>query len=275
MEGAAQPFAFTLYPGGGFRLDGDSAAKIRRLTASAMFRGMIVTQQVTRDFVLEHRACDPALMHMIWGVPLPLRDESSARFKRIDGKPQLDVVFAAHKYSRSGRDKGYDTFVEAARRVAGSRGDVTFHVIGPWGPEDYPLGALQDRILFHGPQSQDGMDAIFAYCDVIVSPNRPFLRDGRDFDGFVLASVVQAAAQGVVMVVSDELGEKGPFRDGEDLIIVDPDAATVAEHLIALNDDPAKLAALSRNGERTVRTVYSHAAQVEPRIQLLERFGVR
>ena len=69
LERARIPFVFELYPGGGFRLDeANSDAHLERVVSSPMFRKVIVTQNVTRDYLLRKKFCRKDEIEFIFGV---------------------------------------------------------------------------------------------------------------------------------------------------------------------------------------------------------------
>lgn len=53
LEKKRMPFVFTLYPGGGFEMnEATSDGKLRRVLGSTQFRKVIVTQQITYEYLL-------------------------------------------------------------------------------------------------------------------------------------------------------------------------------------------------------------------------------
>ena len=151
------PLVFTLYPGGGFELfHRVSDLMLSRLARSERVRRIIVAQRATRDYVLNSGFARPRQLELIWGLPTQGAAGSAApRVARRHWpaeKPTLDVCFAALKYMQGGADKGYDTFVASARRLAELDPCFRFHVAGSFGPDDADLGALSQRITFHGTQ---------------------------------------------------------------------------------------------------------------------------
>ena len=78
-------------------------------------------------------------------------------------------------------------------------------MVGGFGPDEWPLGELGERVRFHGKLSTQELAALFATMDVIASPNQPFMPTPGAFDGFPTASCVEASLAGVALVVSDEL----------------------------------------------------------------------
>lgn len=274
VERNGLPFAFTLYPGGGFHLDQpDTDAALRSTFDSPLFRQVVVTQQVTFDYLSEKQFVDPARMRLLRGGVLqiaPPSDQPRPRFG--DDKANADICFAASKYSPGGLDKGYDLFVEAAHQVHAARRDVRFHVIGDFDPADQDLRKVRDVTTFHGHLPRARLHEVFRAMDVIVAPSRPFVLQPGAFDGFPLGSCVEAAACGVAMIATDALNENQDFVPNHDLVLVAPDAGEIAARLIELLERPDDLDALRRHGEAAVRRIYSFERQVEPRISMLSEY---
>jgi glycosyltransferase involved in cell wall biosynthesis len=97
---------------------------------------------------------------------------------------------------QGGADKGYDTFVASARRLAELDPCFRFHVAGSFGPDDADLGALSQRITFHGTQPAHRLSEFFAGMDLIISPNVRFRLTPGGFDGFPRQSSDQESQGG-------------------------------------------------------------------------------
>lgn len=270
------PLAFTLYPGGGFELwDPRSDLMLSRLGRSSRLAKMIVTQRATLDYVVASGCLPADKMELIWGVASPPAGAESGRLGRRlwpGDKPTCDVCFVANKYMPRGVDKGYDVFVEVARRLAPRHRSFRFHVVGGFGPEDVDLGAAAERTTFHGKLPAHRLAAFFAGMDVIVSPNRAFrLRPGAT-DGFPTACCTEAALAGVAVLCTDPLGENdaGPLRFAPDEIcIVEPDPEEIAARLLALHADPPRLHRLAQRGQARARALYHADRQLAPRLAVL------
>ncbi len=66
------PFVFELYPGGSFQLDAISSdIMLERVLHSPCFRKVIVTQDVTKDYLLRHNLCSEDRIVSIFGVVTP------------------------------------------------------------------------------------------------------------------------------------------------------------------------------------------------------------
>jgi len=58
LEISQTPFVFTLYPGGGFQMyDIQSDLKLKRVLLSPMFKMVIVTQSITKDYLIANKFC--------------------------------------------------------------------------------------------------------------------------------------------------------------------------------------------------------------------------
>jgi len=261
-------FAFTLYPGGGFLLnDSPSDARLARVFGSPSFRHVFVTQRVTRDYVLDKKYCHAEQMTYIPGNVVEPRPKPD--LTRPVKANERHLAFVAHKYTPRGEDKGYDRFLDVARLLFACRSDVVCHVVGPFGPDDIPLGDLEGHIRFHGPRPASWLPGFFVGIDVILSPNVPFVLGPGAFDGFPTGCCVDGGLSGAIVVCTDELKENDRFEDGRDLVIVPPESKRIAERLDELFSDPLRMADLSRRGTQAFHRLYSTEAQLTPRIAKL------
>lgn len=267
FERRGLPFVFTLYPGGAFALTDACAKRLRRIVGSRFFRGMIVTQTITQQWLLERDLVDPELLWLLWGVVVP--DEAFRPVARRREGPGLSICFVANRYTKAGRDKGYDLFIDAAEIVAKALPTTSFHVVGDWSAADYPVSSgLASRLTRYGNLVTPNLRSLYDRMDVIVSLSRPHVRSG-EFDGFPLGAAVEAGLRGVAVLASDELHEGGPFRPGVELEVVELDAARIAERVIHLEGHPEELSALGTRAQSAFRDAYSRDRQIRPRIELL------
>ena len=270
------PLVFTLYPGAGFQFfHRPSDFMLSRLARSEAVRRIIVTQRATRDYLLESGFVRPEQLELIWGGPCQAamagKPLQLPRRQWPDEKATLDVCFAAFKYMNGGVDKGYDTFIATARRLASLDDSFRFHVAGTFGPGDADLGTLGSRITFHGSQPAHRLPHFFAGMDMILSPNVRFrLRPGA-FDGFPTGTCTEAALAGVAMLCSDPTGEHvgSPLVPGEDLCIVDANADAFVETVMSLRADPARLYRIGARGQARSREIYGVEGQLTPRVAVL------
>jgi len=273
------PFAFTLYPGGGFALkQAVSDEKLRRVCSSPFFRKVIATQPATLDYLVGGGFCRPEQVELIFGIVLPLNLLARAappRKRKGRDKDTFDVCFVAFKYMPGGVDKGYDLFVEAARILAARRPDIRFHIVGPYDAGDADVAALGDRIRFYGPQPTGFFPAFHAGMDLLLAPGPAFARSPGEFDGFPLGACIEAALCGVALFSTDPLGQNRYFKDGEELVVIPRDSDGIVDLVDRYYRDYDRLCELGRAGQAACRRLYGWEAQMAPRLRILaELLGV-
>ena len=75
FEKHKMPFAFTLYPGGGFVLGNQGIDnKLKLICSSLYFRGVIVNQPYVMTYLLENNIVDSSKIELISGVPLKIEN---------------------------------------------------------------------------------------------------------------------------------------------------------------------------------------------------------
>jgi glycosyltransferase involved in cell wall biosynthesis len=267
------PFVFTLYPGGGFILnDEDSDAKLSRVLSSSFFRKVIVTQNVTREYLLKNSFCKNERIEFIYGVPTDWSSRTIGLDRDKKEKNTFDVCFVAGKYTDTGRDKGYDIFIDVAMKLSLLSDKFRFHVVGGFSKNDIPVSGLSDKLKFYGYLKIDQLKDFFYNQDIILSPNRANELSKGAFDGFPTGSVVEAGLCGVVMFVTDELHQNIAFTDGRDCVFINHDADYIVSRIMELYIDPIKLKLLSQEGLKTLQKVFSRDNQLEPRLKLVASY---
>jgi glycosyltransferase involved in cell wall biosynthesis len=271
------PFVFTLYPGSVFGIHNEkSDAMLERLTSSPCFRKVIVTQKITYDYLIKKGFCRPEQIEFIFGVVTPLEQMEAdyAKEKRFGiDKNSLDICFVAHKYAPSGIDKGYDVFVEVARRLCETYQNIRFHVVGGFDPDVIDVTDLKERITFYGRRDMEWFDKFYKDKDIILSPNVPFMNPQvpGSFDGFPTATCVDAGLRKTAIFCTDELGLNTQFADREELVIIPHDAGQVTSILEYYYQHPEQLKNIAEKGSRRIKQLYSYEAQILPRINLLRQ----
>lgn len=266
------PFVFTLYPGGGFQVEElISDQKLQRVLASPQFRKVIVTQLFTKEYLIKNNFCEENRIEYVFGCVVPqLSLKTNVSFeKKYPTKETFDIVFCAAKYMPRGLDKGYDVFVALAHNLIKKYDFVHFHVIGGFDKEEIDVTLLNRRINFYGYQKFDDLAAIYQQMDVIVSPNKPFLYGKGAFDGFPLGTVIEAALNYVVAIVTDRLNQNTVFDNGKEIIITDGEVSSIEEEIINLIENPEKLIEISQKGRNKFLEIYSNDYQMIPRIKVL------
>jgi len=274
IEKLATPFVFTLYPGGGFGLNVvESDRMLRRVTSSPCFRKVIVTQKVTYDYLVNNYYCTPDPIEFIFGVVTPLKYiEAGYTGKKHFGieKNTLDICFVAYKYTEKAIDKGYDVFIDVARRLYRKYTDIHFHVVGGIEEKEINVKDLKGRISFYGKRDIEWFDDFYRDKDIILSPNISGRTYPGSFDGFPTGSCVDAGLRKTAIFCTDELGlNKNFFIDRQDIVIIPHDAAMITSILENYYHEPEKLKTICETGSLRIKHLYSYEAQIVPRINLL------
>ena len=274
IEAARVPFVFTLYPGAGFVLNNPQCdAKLKRIFDSPCFQRVVVTQQVTHDYIVDRGLCPVEKVQMIFGVVMPEIDRRRALPAKLRwgfGKPRLDICFMAHKYTTYGEDKGYDVFINVANRLRQRYDDIHFHVVGPFDARVIDVGSISDRISFYGSMNPEAFDGFFQDMDIILSPNISGKIFPGSFDGFPTASCTEAGLRGTAIFAVDEFSSApGRFNDAEDIVLIRYDLEHILQQIERYRADPEALKAVGERGMRRILELYSLDAQMTPRIELL------
>jgi glycosyltransferase involved in cell wall biosynthesis len=193
------------------------------------------------------------------------------RFRPVPEAPGTPRVLFA---SRLLRDKGMDTFVEAARIVRAREVEARFVVAGapdPESPSSVTSGEVvawtrEGVIEYLGLQSD--MAAVLAGSHVVVLPSR--------YGEGVPKILLEAAASGRPIVATDWPGCREVVRQEQNGLLVPPgDAATLADAIVRLVRSPALREQLGAAGRHIAETEFAEAHVFEAVLhiyeQLLER----
>ena len=267
------PFAFTLYPGGRFRLDQEeSDHQLRSVCSSPNLEKVIATQKITYEYLLEKKYCSPEKVEFVYGGVFPadrLHASEVGKKRYKEGKDTFDVCFVAHKYTERGADKGYDVFVEVAKLLSREHDDVVFHVVGSFDESDIDVGSLGDRIRFYGTRNTEFLSGFYSDMDAILSPNVPFVLQPGAFDGFPTGGCIEAGLSGVAVFCTDPLKQNVSFEEGEEVVIVPRDPEAITESLSWYHARPGELRELATKGQRAFRRVFGPEVQLGPRLRTL------
>ena len=272
IEQRRMPFGFTLYPRGGFRLDQPRTdQRLARIFGSPWFRYVIATQPIARDYLLGKQLCPPERIAYIFGcvVPRSAFDPPAAKARFGLAKKGIDICFVAARYSPTGSDKGYDLFVEAAKRLCAAGVDARFHVVGNYDPTIIDLGTAASRFTFYGYRLREFFREFYHQMDLMLAPNHPPFRRVGIFDGFPTTTCVEAGLQEVAVLCTDELRQNRSFADGRDIVIVQPTVNDVMDRLMQLIGEPERIAAIGESGRRRMNELYCSDVQIRPRVELL------
>ena len=275
LENNKIPFIFTLYPGGGFILnDKESDEKLRRIFSSKYFRKVIVTQKITNDYLIENNFCKAEDIEFIYGIVTPekiLNAKQEGKLYYKDGKDTMDLCFVAHKYCEKGIDKGYDLFIDMAKKISKKYDNIRFHVVGGFSEEDIDVTDIKDKITFYGILMSEELIELYKKMDVIVSPNRPFKLSKGSFDGFPTGACTEAMINGVLLICTDELKLNVKFTDNKNIIIIKPNIEDLMQRVEELYKTPAKIKEIAREGRKRTLEIYSKNSQILPRIKTIRK----
>ncbi len=270
------PFVFTLYPGGGFILNNnESDNRLERLMSSPCFKKVIVTQQITYDYLIDRKFCRKDQIKFIFGGVMPL-----ANLKMLNtyekthygiDKKTLDICFMAQKYTRYGQDKGYDVFVETAKILSKAYSNILFHVVGSFDEETIDVSNIKDSIKFYGMLNIDEFDDFFIDKDIILSPNVPNKLANGAFDGFPTGSCIEAGLRKTAIFCSDTLNLNGDrIKENEEIVIVPHNALEVSEIILKYYNNPNALKQICESGQKKLLDIFSYESQIKPRIKMLK-----
>ena len=275
LEEKKIPFIFTLYPGGGFQMDDEiSNFKLKKICSSSYFKTVIVTQKITKEYLLKNNFCKEDKIKLIFGGVVPqnsLKNNLEKKYYFKD-KNTLDICFCAAKYMPKGIDKGYDVFIKLAHNLSHKYNFINFHIIGGYNEEEIDVTTIKNNITFYGYLNFTELETIFKNIDIIISPNKSFVLYNGAFDGFPLGTVVEAALNGVMVILSDDLNQNTLFIDNQELIITESTSESIEKIILNLIDNPNKLVEIAKNGKEKFQKVYSNNNQMKPRIEILENF---
>lgn len=269
------PFIFTLYPGGGFVINDQSCdLLLKRICNSKYFKKVIVTQKNVYKYLIDKKICNRKQIEFIYGVVTPaeiLNETNKEKKYYKNDKNTLDICFVAHKYMEKGIDKGYDLFIETAKKLNDKYFDICYHVIGGFDENDIDVKELKDKIVFYGIKDSNWLKNFYKNMDIIISPNRPFKLGKGSFDGFPTGSCTEAMINGVLLLCTDELNLNVKFKDNKDLIIIKPEVSDITAKLEELYHNTEKIIKIANNGKEKTKKIYSKESQIKPRIKLIRK----
>lgn len=266
------PFIFTLYPGGLFELNQPkSDAMLRRVMSSPLFRRVIVTQPIVKDYLLANDFCKAESIDEVFGCVTLDSGSEKCQQKRYFGKEKdtKDICFVSHKYHARGHDKGYDVFIQVAKELAIRQPNVFFHVVGGFTATDIDICGIEDRIRFYRALEADELTNFYLSMDAIVSPNIHGVHSPGQFDGFPTGCCIEAGLLAVVPFCTDLLKQNRILVDGSDFVLIDREPVNIADQIEKRLSDMDKFYQMSKTVKQTFSRVFGYSAQIEPRVKIL------
>lgn len=274
LEKNSIPFIFTLYPGGGFQLnDAVSDAKLKRVFSSPNFRKVIVTQQVSYNYLLTNKFCEPEKIELIYGFVAPSNQFEEVPRKRKAykfDKSTFDICFVAHKYMSRGQDKGYDLLIDVAKILAAKNSDIAFHVVGGFDETDIDISTIKDKIRFYGLQKTSFFHMFYSEMDIILSPNRASVLQPGSFDGFPTGCCTEAGLCGVAVFCTDPLNQNIAFEDQKEIVLITDNAWEISEAINNYYRQPASLLKLMQQGQAAFKKTFGLTNQMKARFKIIQ-----
>lgn len=162
-------------------------------------------------------------------VKVCVRGVDLERFQGRERPPEAPVrriVFVG----RNSLEKGSDILMEVADLLARRRPEVEIVVAG-----DFPSGE-RGTLRFLGFVAPEGLPGVYRDADIFLSCSRT--------EGFPQA-LGEALAMGVTAVAPRHIFE-GTFGEDKGVVLADNTPQAIVDTLVALIDDPARVAGLSR-----------------------------
>jgi glycosyltransferase involved in cell wall biosynthesis len=264
------PFAFTLYPGGGFEYSSDSSLeKLRNILSHPLFHKVIATQPITLE-ILRVLDCPPEKIEYIFGVVTDPGQQLKFFDRCKSPKKVCKIVFAAHKYDELGLDKGLDLFVQMADEYISRNSNIEFHIVGPWETAIQSISIHPKSYRTHEIIPIDKLGNFFSEMDIAIFPTRSNINLEGRFDGFPTATMVQAALSGCITVTTNPLKQRTPLVRNKDYIEIEP---TLESLSITIDDLLNRMFYLKFSGKlrsRRFLRIFGIQAQMGPRLAVLK-----
>jgi glycosyltransferase involved in cell wall biosynthesis len=176
----------------------------------------------------------------------------------------------AAKYTERGVDKGYDVFIEVAKRLCEIHSDIRFHVVGSFDQSDIDVSSIKDRIVFYGLRNTDFFPEFYSKMEIVLSPNVPFVLAPGAFDGFPTGSCMEAGLCGVAVFCSDPLNQNIAFTDKEEIVIISREPREIAQLISHYYENPDVLYQVAEKGKRAFLKTLDLKTQMAERMKVLE-----
>ncbi len=270
-------FGFTLYPGGGFKLN-DTACDtlLKEAIGDPLCKFVITDQKVTYDYLTNILQMPKEKIFFIYGIPLQFKDTKETVLlekKYFSGnKTSIDVVFIAHKYRPYGKDKGFDVFQEAVLALIDNP-SFNFHIVGNFTKADLIYTEIENRVKFYGHIGEEIFSTFFEDKDILISPNKPNVIAPGAFDGFPLGSSLAGGFNNCVMLLTNELNESPEiFIDGLHYLKIRPTNEDIVDKLLVLKGDKERMKLIATEGKKRISEIYNYKNQNAERLTVISKF---
>ncbi len=267
------PFAFTLYPGGGFEFSSvSSLEKLKQILCHPLLHKVIATQPITLE-VLEKLNFPSEKIEYIFGVVTDSGQKLKFFDRRMLPKKIRRIVFAAHRYDELGLNKGLDLFIQMADEYISRNANVEFHVVGPWEKAIQSLSMHPKSYETHEIIPSNQLGSFFSKMDIAVFPTRPNINLQGCFDGFPTATMVQTALAGCITVTTNPLKQLTPLVRNLDYYEVEPTFESVSTTVSSLLSRMFYLKFLSKVRQGRFLRIFGIDEQMKPRLEVIKSLG--
>lgn len=269
------PFAFTLLPGGNFRLNNHfSDHMLKSVLSSPMFRGCFCPQKIIYDYLIQKNYCSADKLYYSYGGGFAQTDVRSIvpKVKYPEQKKTFDISFVAFRYMPKGLDKGFDLILDTARVLIKKYPFIHFHIVGTNTLRDFEdnYKDIRKNLHFYGFQHPSFFPKYYSRMDISLSPNRPNMLMKGSFDGFPLQS--ESCLYGVALFCTDELHMNDVFVDGRDIVIIKPSVQSIVSKIEYYLDKMDQLYAIGRNGQRHLKKYFNLSYQKKDRAFFIKKY---
>ncbi len=272
-------FILELYPGGGFSIqtDGFMYENLKRVIGSPMLEKVIVTQPISRDFLMQQNICDKSKIVYIHGgfVSADFMKLPSKTIQYPRDKNTIDICWAGAKYMPRGVNKGYDIFIDMAHYLLDTAPEYNFHfhIVGGFDEFEIPIDPKhRPRFTYYGFLKNREFTDFYKDKDIFICPLRPNLLGKGIFDGFPTGVSGEAGMHGVCLLLTDPLNQNEVFTDGYDTFFLDNDPIQYANKVLELAKDPEQIYIVGDRSRISMQKKYVHKTQFDQRFALINEF---
>jgi len=269
------PFVFTLFPGGGLRLNHEfSDYMLKEVFSSPMFKGCFVPQKIIYDYIIAKGFTTEDKLFFSYGggfFQFTKNDVLPKKWYKKD-KETFDISFVAYRYMKKGLDKGFDTVIYTLKELVKKYPFIHLHCVGTNTLDDFDddFSDIQNNLHIYPSQKADFFPEFFANIDMALAPCRANVLAKGAFDGFPLTC--EAGYFGVPIFCSDELQMNYNYKNGEELIIIKPNVNDVIEKIDYYINHLEELRAIGNLGQAQIQNFFAFEHQVNQRNKFLNKF---
>ena len=269
------PFVFTLFPGGGFKLNHEFSDKMMKdVFSSPMFRGCFVPQKIIYDYILEKNFTteDKLFFEYGGGFFQFTPDDILQKQHYKETKETFDIAFVAYRYMKKGLDKGFDLAIYSLKQLVKKYPFIHLHCVGTNTLEDFEddFSDIKDNLHLYGSQKSNFFPEFFQKMDIALAPNRVNVLDKGAFDGFPL--MVEAGFFGVPIFCTDELGINHNYTDKQDLIIIKPEIEDIIQKIEYYLQNLDELKQIALNGQKKIQFYFDNTKQENDRCKFINKY---